>query len=90
MGRQLDLWPSPSSESNCDPVILVLCNGETVERIRVNLIFLVVAFRVIHADRPESVHGHVSHRQDVARFSVALWRYDVEIDRVARGICTPG
>jgi len=64
--------------------------SDVVERIGPRRIWLVVAFGVVHADRPESVDGHIPGAKLVDGFSVVPCRCEVEIGCILVRIATPG
>src|SRR5688572_27910563 len=72
-----------------DRAVGALLAGEAVDGVRIQRVLLVVALRVVDADRPERLHRHILHAELVDRGSVVLLRCHVEIDRILVGISAP-
>src|SRR5262249_21279568 len=72
-----------------DRAVLALLRRDVVDRVGVVLVLLVVPVRVVDADRPEAVHGHVLNGEPVDDPAVVLGRRDVEVEGRLLGIAPP-
>src|SRR6478672_5152318 len=79
-----------AAELDVDRPVGVLLGGDVVERIGIVGIFLVIAFGIIDADRPETVNGHILDVEPVDRGAVIFGRRDVKIGRILVWIAAPG
>jgi hypothetical protein len=63
-----------AAELDGDRAVVAFLRREVVERVRVLLVRLEVALRVVDTDRPLSVHGHILDAEPVNGFAVVLAR----------------